>query len=155
MVPGEAQFEKEVGLPSWFSTVVCQGWCGRGLLETSKLEIFEKTRYREGHKIVDTTSGEWEWKKLSPTLEAFWCHKECMENRRENMHTDVWVQGVNQKSIFSFIFQVVFMVKQRWITTLSESRSWRLREPRKVTYTCTCFLNRKFSKGNRNLAVFH
>ena len=25
MVPGEAQFEKEVGLPSWFSTVVCQG----------------------------------------------------------------------------------------------------------------------------------
>ena len=41
MVPGEAQFEKEVGLPSWFSTVVCQGWCGRGLLETSKLEIFE------------------------------------------------------------------------------------------------------------------
>ena len=37
MVPGEAQFEKEVGLP----TVVYQGWCGRGLLETSKLEIVE------------------------------------------------------------------------------------------------------------------
>ena len=31
VVPGEAQFKKEVGLPSWFSTVVCQGWCVRGL----------------------------------------------------------------------------------------------------------------------------
>ena len=41
LVPGKAQFKKEVGLPSWFSTVVCQSWCVRGLLETSKLEIFE------------------------------------------------------------------------------------------------------------------
>ena len=40
-VPGEAQFKKEARLPSWFSTIVCQGWCGRGLLETSKLEFFE------------------------------------------------------------------------------------------------------------------
>ena len=40
VVPGEIQFEKEVG----FSTVVCQGWCVRGLLETSKLEIFEANR---------------------------------------------------------------------------------------------------------------
>ena len=40
-VPGEAQFKKEARLPSLFSTVLCQGLCGRGLLETSKLEIFE------------------------------------------------------------------------------------------------------------------
>ena len=37
VVPGEVQFEKELGLPSWFSTVVYV----RGLSETSKLEIFE------------------------------------------------------------------------------------------------------------------
>ena len=37
VVPGEVQFEKELGLPSWFSTVVCV----RGLSETFKLEIFE------------------------------------------------------------------------------------------------------------------
>ena len=41
VVPGEAQFKKKAGLPSWFSTVVFQGWYVRGLLETSKLEIFE------------------------------------------------------------------------------------------------------------------
>ena len=41
VVTGEAQFKKKAGLPSWFSTVVFQGWCVRGLLETSKLEIFE------------------------------------------------------------------------------------------------------------------
>ena len=40
-VHGEAQVKKEARLPSWFSTVVYQGWCGRGLLETSELEIFE------------------------------------------------------------------------------------------------------------------
>ena len=40
-VPGEAQLKKEAKLPSRFSTVVCQGGCGRGLLETSKLKIFE------------------------------------------------------------------------------------------------------------------
>ena len=39
-VPGEAQFKKKAGLPSWFSTVVFQGWCVRGLFETSKLEIW-------------------------------------------------------------------------------------------------------------------
>ena len=27
VVPGEAQFKEEAGLPSWFSTVVCQGEC--------------------------------------------------------------------------------------------------------------------------------
>ena len=41
MVHGEAQFKEEAGLPSWFSTVVCQGECVRGPLETSKLEILE------------------------------------------------------------------------------------------------------------------
>ena len=29
-VPGEAQCKTEARLPSWFSTVVCQGECGRG-----------------------------------------------------------------------------------------------------------------------------
>ena len=41
VVPGEAQFKKEAGLPNWFLTVVCQGWCVRRPLETYKLEIFE------------------------------------------------------------------------------------------------------------------
>ena len=39
--PRGAQFKKEAGLPSWFLTIVCQGWHVRGLLETYELEIFE------------------------------------------------------------------------------------------------------------------
>ena len=39
--PRRASVWKGGRLPSWFSTVVCQGWCSRGLLETSKLGIFE------------------------------------------------------------------------------------------------------------------
>ena len=34
-VPDEAQLEKEAGLPSWFSTVMCRGECVRRSLETS------------------------------------------------------------------------------------------------------------------------
>ena len=41
MVPGEAQFKEEAGLPSWFSTVMCQGECVRGPFETTRLEVFE------------------------------------------------------------------------------------------------------------------
>ena len=40
-VPRRGSVKTEAGLPSWFLTVVCQGWCVRGLLETYKLEIFE------------------------------------------------------------------------------------------------------------------
>ena len=41
VVPGEAQYAKEAGLPSSFSTIDCLGECVRGSLETSKLEILE------------------------------------------------------------------------------------------------------------------
>ena len=41
MVHGEAQFKEEAGLPSWFSTGVCQGECVRGPFETTRLEVFE------------------------------------------------------------------------------------------------------------------
>ena len=40
-VPRRGSVKTEAGLPSWFLTVVCQGWCVGGLLETYKLEIFE------------------------------------------------------------------------------------------------------------------
>ena len=41
VVPGEAQYAKEAGLPSSFSTIDFLGECVRGSLETSKLEILE------------------------------------------------------------------------------------------------------------------
>ena len=41
VVPSEAKFKKETGLPSWFLMVMCQGWCVCELLEAYKLEIFE------------------------------------------------------------------------------------------------------------------
>ena len=39
--PVRLGFKEEAGLPSWFSTVMCQGECVRGPFETTRLEVFE------------------------------------------------------------------------------------------------------------------
>ena len=43
-VPGEAQSKKEARLPGWFSTVLCQGWCGRGRL-SSRVPVHKETKH--------------------------------------------------------------------------------------------------------------
>ena len=43
-VPGEAQFKKEARLPGWFSTVLCQGWCGRGRL-SPRVPVHKETKH--------------------------------------------------------------------------------------------------------------
>ena len=60
-IPGEAQFKEEARLPSWFSTVVCQGWWGRGLLETSEMEIFEANCLGLGLHGEDWGCSELKW----------------------------------------------------------------------------------------------